>query len=109
MMSYINDYDKTISTITISSVDLSMVPDGIFTGKCDAFPVAVEVAVVVKDHKITGIDLVKHQNGQGSAAEVILNKVVETQTLEVDFISGATISSKVILKAIENALNDALK
>jgi len=35
--------------------------------------------------------------------------VVEAQTLEVDAISGATYSSKVILKAIENALNIASK
>jgi uncharacterized protein with FMN-binding domain len=35
--------------------------------------------------------------------------VVEAQTLEVDIVSGATYSSKVILKAIEAALNDANK
>ncbi|GAI95081.1 unnamed protein product, partial [marine sediment metagenome] len=36
-------------------------------------------------------------------------KVVEAQTLQVDAVSGATYSSKVILKAIENALNNANK
>jgi uncharacterized protein with FMN-binding domain len=47
---------------------------------------------------------VKHVNGQGKPAEVITEKVIETQSLQVDVVSGATYSSKVILKAIENAL-----
>ena len=51
--------------------------------------------------------MLEHKNGQGTPAEVIPEKVVETQTLEVDIVSGATYSSKVILKAIENALNNA--
>lgn len=107
--SYIDDYDKVISELTISNVDLSTVPDGTYLGSYKAFPVAVEVKVTVSDHKITGIDLVKHDNGQGAAAKVIPDKVVEAQTLDVDVIAGATASSKVILKAIENALNSALK
>ena len=107
--SYIDDYDKVISELTISNVDLSTVPDGTYSGSYKAFPVAVEIKVTVSDHKITGIDLVKHDNGQGAAAKVIPDKVVEAQTLDVDVIAGATASSKVILKAIENALNSALK
>ncbi|MBA7580983.1 hypothetical protein ES708_22882 [subsurface metagenome] len=55
---------------------------------------------------IAGIELVKHRSGQGAPAEMIASKVVEAQTLEVDVVSGATYSSKVILKAIENALNN---
>lgn len=38
-------------------------------------------------------------------AKIINNHVVEKQTLDVDLVSGATVSSKVILKAIENALS----
>lgn len=109
LKSYMNNFDKTISDITISDVDLSKVSDGTYTGSYKVFPVAAIVKVTVNDHKITGIDLVKHDNGQGAAAEVIPDHVVEAQTLDVDIISGATASSKVILKAIENALKSALK
>lgn len=107
--SYIDNYDQVISEITISNVDLSNVADGTYSGSHKAFPVVVEVNVTVSGHKITAIDLVKHNNGQGTAAEVITDKVVEAQTLDVDIIAGATVSSKVILKAIENALSSALK
>lgn len=109
LKSYMNNFDKTISDITISNVDLSKVSDGTYTGSYKVFPVAAIVKVTVNDHKITGIDLVKHNNGQGAAAEVIPDHVIEAQTLDVDIISGATASSKVILKAIENALKSALK
>src|SRR5471030_920229 len=98
------NYKKTIREIKIENVDLSTISDGKYTGSCDASYIAAEVSVTVKDHKITDISLLKHKNERGKPAEVIPGKVVEAQNLKVDTISGATNSSKVILKAIENAL-----
>jgi uncharacterized protein with FMN-binding domain len=93
----------------IAEVDLAAIDDGTYTGSYSAFPVTAEVSVTVKDHVITGIELLKHDNGQGAPAEVIPGKVVEAQSLQVDTVSGATHSSLVILKAIENALVGAGK
>ena len=100
-------YQKQVEDITISNVDISKVADGTYTGSYEVLWVAAEVKVTVKDHKIEGIQLVKHKNGKGASAEIIPDKVIETQSLEVDAVSGATSSSKVILKAIENALNSS--
>ena len=36
----------------------------------------------------------------------LINNVIKNQSLDVDVVSGATVSSKAILKAIENALNN---
>jgi uncharacterized protein with FMN-binding domain len=90
--------------LPITIVDLSKIEDGRYAGLYKVFPVSAEVEVTVENHTITGIELIKHSHGQGAAAEIIPAKVVETQTLEVDTVSGATYSSVVILKAIENAL-----
>ncbi len=98
-------YQKQVKDITIAEVDLSKVADGVYTGSYEVLWVAAEVKVTVKEHKIQGIELVKHKNGRGAPAETIPAKVVEAQSLEVDIVSGATSSSKVILKAVENALN----
>lgn len=98
-------YQKQVADITISNIDISKVADGTYTGSYEVLWVAAEVRVVVKNHKIEGIELVKHKNGRGASAEIITSKVIEAQSLEVDIVSGATSSSKVILKAIENALN----
>ena len=63
----------------------------------------------MKNHKIEDIQLLNHRNGKGKAAEVIPEKVVLSQSLKVDTITGATVSSKVILKAIEVALTSTPK
>ena len=46
----------------------------------------------------------EHRNERGKAAEVIVGNVVATQEINVDAVSGATNSSNVIKKAIENAI-----
>lgn len=101
----INSNLEALKDMTLSDVDLGNLADGTYTGTHKVFPVDVEVKVTIKDHAITDIQLVKHSNGQGGAAEVIPGKVIESQSLQIDAVSGATYSSKVILKAIENALN----
>lgn len=45
-------------------------------------------------------------NGLGSTAESIVNDVVQEQSLDIDIVSGATVSSKCILKAVENAIEN---
>ena len=84
--------------------DLQLKSDGIYRGQYKASPVSVVVDVEVRDNAITNIVIVKHFNGRGEKAEIITESVLAKQSLAVDTISGATASSKVILKAIENAL-----
>lgn len=100
---------EQVVNLSISDVDLTKVEDGVYKGSYKVFPVAAEVKVTIKNHKMYGIELIKHDNGQGAGAEILPDKVVEAQTLDVDVVSGATYSSKVILKAIENALNSVGK
>ncbi|PKM62465.1 MAG: FMN-binding protein [Firmicutes bacterium HGW-Firmicutes-21] len=96
-----------LTLVNIDEVDLSKLADGTYNGSYKAFPVEAEVNVTVKDNQITGIQLVRHNNGKGGGAEAILSEVVEKDSIMVDAVTGATYSSKVILKAIENALNNA--
>lgn len=93
------------SEISINSIDLSKVESGIYLGSYSKGLVKVKVQVVVKDHRIEEIEILEHENGLGSKAEKIVENVISEQTLEVDTISGATVSSKSILKAVEVALH----
>lgn len=93
-----------LASLPVADIDLSAIPDGTYTGNYACFPVVVEVQVEVRDHQIADITLLKHQNGQGEAAEALPGRVVAAQSLKVDVVTGATYSSKVILKAIEDAL-----
>ncbi|GAA0180181.1 FMN-binding protein [Clostridium sediminicola] len=99
-------YKKAINTISIQNVDLSNIKDGTYTGAFSAVTASAEVSVTVEDNKITKIDILKHEYDWKKAkkAENVIKQVVKKDTLEVDTISGATASSKIILKAISNAL-----
>lgn len=105
----VNNYQKAIKELTINNVDLSKISDGKYIGTYDADLISAKVSVTVKDHKIEEVDLLEHKNGRGKPAEVIPDMVVKAQSLQVDAISGATNSSKTILKAIENALVSSQK
>lgn len=70
-------------------------------------PVSATVEVIIEGGRIEDIRLLDHGNGMGQPAEAIIEDVVEDQSLDVDSVSGATYSSRVILKAIEAALIEA--
>ncbi|MGI6324721.1 MAG: FMN-binding protein [Bacilli bacterium] len=99
-----NDLKDRLASITIEDIDLTTIEDGTYAGSYKFFLNYVEVAVTIKDHSITKIDLIEHQQGRGKKAEAIIEEVINQQTLQVDTIAGVTSSSKTILKAIENAL-----
>jgi len=96
-----------LKDLPIERVDVSRLADGDYPGAYKAFPVEVELVARVRGGRIAGIDLIKHSNGKGKAAESLLPLVVEKQDIGLDAVSGATYSSKVILKAIEDALKKA--
>lgn len=58
----------------------------------------------MQDHKIIAIEVLEHKPSYMEQAEQIAGKVLSGQSLEVDAISGATLTSDTVLKAIENAL-----
>ena len=97
------------SATQLEGTDLSSVKDGTYVGECSAFPVFAKVEVTVRGHRITDLKVLEHRCGSGGPAEAITNDVLAKQSLNVDAISGATHSSKVILKAIENGLKKGVK
>ena len=91
--------------IVIREPDLSVADDGVYTGTCETTLVKAKVRVTVEDHKIAAIEILEHECGKGAPAESIVGDVLNKGALNVDTVSGATLSSKVILKAIENAVS----
>lgn len=96
---------EELDKIEINDINLGEIEDGQYIGEYTTTLVAAKVAVKVKDHKVVSIDILEHRNGRGQKAESIVDSVIRQQSLKLDVISGATGSSKVILKAIENALS----
>ena len=100
----IGDYKAKVNALTFDEIDLSKIDDGVYEGQCDTGVVRARVQVTVRDHRLESIELLEHENGRGTPAEAILGQMVRSQTTAVDAVSGATCSSKVIRKAVENAL-----
>lgn len=101
---YLKMLVNNVNSITVSNLNMANITDGIYVGEYSVTPVYVKVEVSVTEHKITGIKIIEHENGLGDKAEKIVDDVIIQQSLEVDAVSGATVSSKCIIKAIENAL-----
>ncbi|MDR0386478.1 MAG: FMN-binding protein [Treponema sp.] len=98
-----------LSAIRAEMPDLSGKADGTYRGEYDLpkAPVRVTLDVRIQDARITGIDVVKHICSPiGKKAEKITDQIIAKQSLDVDAVTGATGSSKAILKAVEDALKE---
>lgn len=98
------DYKKAVKETSFNDLDISNVPDGVYVGEYDVDFVYAKVEVTVQNGVITNIDILEHKNGRGKPAEVVARRIMEEQKIDVDAVSGATNSSVVIKKAVENAL-----
>lgn len=91
--------------VQINNIDLSSLADGEYQGSYTISPVTVKVSVAIHNHQITEIKILKHDYLLGKKAEILTEEVISKQTLQnIEAISGATVSSKALLKAIEVAL-----
>lgn len=104
----VRNMKKIMQENPLEAVDFSQVQDGVYIGVFDAKIVSAEVEVTIREGRMTDVKMLSHNHGKGYGADEILPVVLEQQTLEVDAITGATGSSEVVLKAIENALRQGL-
>ena len=104
----VTDYKQAVKETTFEEINISDIPDGVYIGEYDVNFIYARVEVTVQNGEITNINILEHRHERGKAAEAITNKIVDEQKIDVDAISGATNSSAVIKKAVENALKNGL-
>jgi uncharacterized protein with FMN-binding domain len=79
--------------------------DGIYDGKAKVGPVKVLARVTIQNQRITNISLLEHRTWKGRAAEnIIPHRIIDKQSTKVDSVSGATVSSTVIMNAVDDAI-----
>ncbi len=95
-----------IKRMVVKNVDLSKVADGVYTGQFHKVRWNYEVEVEVKDHAITSIRLLNKMPDPSSEkiADGVLQRIIEKQTLDIDVVSGASVNTKAVRKAVEDAL-----
>jgi len=104
----LKELEEKLKKIEINNIDLQEVKDGEYEGECKVDILYAKVKVKVEKHRIISIKILKHKSGKGKDAEKIIDRIMDNQSLLVDAVSGATGSSKVILKAVEDALTKGL-
>lgn len=103
---FMNKGQNEVASTEINDINLSNVEDGKYTGSFDGYRWSNTVEVTVASKKITSITFVTGQTFRIKEIEdTLISNVIDKQSTKVDTISGATLSSKAILKAIENAFN----
>ena len=85
------------------SVDLA---DGVYKGSATGFSGPVTVAVTIMDKKITSIDILSSTDDEAffNRAKGVIDRIISSQSFDVDVVSGATYSSNGIIGAVKNAL-----
>jgi uncharacterized protein with FMN-binding domain len=96
-------------SLPLNAVDFSRLNDGTFHGAYAGGMYkwrANECDVTVTGGRVTGIQLVgsKDPGSKNTQVDVLYDRVIQTQSLQVDTISMATLTSKAWLQAVENAL-----
>ncbi len=110
---------REIQNLVINSVNFNNLRDGTYVGEYkgtkDSFR-NTQVEVTILGGKISNIKILKGaldkdglpiELADGLTIEDLFGNVVKSQSLQVDAISGATLTSKTHLKALENALKQA--
>jgi uncharacterized protein with FMN-binding domain len=105
-MKSVKSYQDRVDSISFENYDASGIANGRYIGEYDVSLIYAKVEVIVENEKITNIKLLEHENGRGKAAEKIGDKIIDEQKIDVDAVSGATNSSQVIKKAVDNALSN---
>ncbi len=87
--------------IVINDVSPDQITDGVYTGEFNRYRWAYRVEVTVQGGKIVDIQF---DNG-GTLEKELTERIIASQSLDVDINTGATVNSKAFLKAVEAALS----
>lgn len=99
-----------ISEATGAAAEAKAAADGVYTGSAFGFMSEIKVEVAMKDNAMADIRVV--ENGDTgmigvAAGHKLAQKIVEQQSLAVDGIAGATVSSNAVFAAVTEALEAA--
>ena len=99
-----------LAALLLVSAGAMAMTAGTYEAEANGIGGAVKVAVTVSETAIESVEVVSHSETAGisdPAIEKIPAAIVEGQTLAVDVVAGASVTSGAILSAVEQALTEA--
>lgn len=108
----------TLISCTSANLELKKGPvvagrlkDGIYIGRANLdWRNAAEVEVTIEKGRIAHIRVIKHKHGPDKKynADEVVQRILSAQSTDVDAVTGATVTSRVITGAVQDALNKAV-
>lgn len=81
--------------------------NGTYLGCADGYVDNVRVKVDVRDNKIANVTILSHRESlPSSSLTQIPDRIVKAQSIDVHAVTGATITSDAIMRAVKNALEN---
>ncbi len=107
--SFLSKEHREASSLPLNAVDFAKLNDGSYHGVYEGGMYRWrrnECDVTVAGGRVTAIQLVGSQDpgAENTTVEVLYERVIKAQSLQVDTISSATLTSKAYLQCVENAL-----
>ena len=97
-----------VRNMTINDVDPVGIVDGSYPGEFTCGNFTYVVMTTVERGRIRSIDVLPNRRGRSARkAEAIIPRIIEAQTPNVEAVTGATTTSKALMKAVENSLRNA--
>lgn len=99
----------TMALVGCSSNNSVAYVAGTYNGTSEGFGGPLEVEVTVSEDSIKEVKVLNHLETEGigtKAIDQIPNAVIKSNSLDVDLVNGATITSKAIINAIKDALSE---
>ena len=91
--------------LVVEEIDFSDKEDGSYLGSFEFYRWNNEVEVIIENGRVSEIIANKQPHEkQEETIRQLTDSVIEVQSTQVEVISGATVTSKTYLKAIENAM-----
>ncbi|AWI05594.1 4Fe-4S binding protein [Clostridium drakei] len=93
-----------------SSLTNGQYKDGTYTGVGHGFRPDLKVSVTISGGKISNIEIISHNESRGyyeQPFDTVPKEIIQSQSTNVDTVSGATRSSNGIISAVEDALSQA--
>lgn len=92
-----------------NALDISKLKDGVYRGSGVGYVKDVNATVTVKGGKIADIRLQHEEKIDLGATDTVPKQIIERQNLEVDSVTGATVTTQAIVQAVYEALQRAGK
>lgn len=94
----------------IENVDLSSLEDGIYEGSYQHKRWDNRLKLTIENQRIKSIEILDDVLFvDENVSKTLIKRVMDEQSVDVDVVTGATVTSKAYLKSIENALKSDRK